>query len=428
MIATEVARGLIGIIAFIGLGWLLSEKKRAFPVRPVLVGLACQIGLAVLLTRVPAITAGFAAATHVVDAIQSASRAGSSFMFGYLGGGRAPFSIGDPGATFIFAFQALPAILLVGALSALLWHWKVLIWIVRGAAWVFGKLFGVSGPVGVSTSACVFLGMVEAPLLVKPFLPKLSRGELFIIMVDGLSVIGGSMMIVLGSLISAKMPNAFSHLLIASLISTPMAIGMARLIIPGDAAPEIGQTHEPIVLESPYRSSLEALTFGTLDAVKMVLNIAGLLIVFVALIALINMGLAALPFSDPAHAGAPVTLGFLLGKLLTPIVWLTGTPISDLQMVGSLLGTKVAANEVVAYSDMMALPAGALQPKSLLILTYALGSFGNVGSVAILIGSLSSMAPDKVGEVVELGFKALAAAFLTTCLTATIMGLLSTLP
>jgi CNT family concentrative nucleoside transporter len=266
--------------------------------------------------------------------------------------------------------------------------------------------------------------MVEAPLLVKPFLPKLSRGELFIIMVDGLSVIGGSMMIVLGSLISAKMPNAFSHLLIASLISTPMAIGMARLIIPGDAL----ATHEPIVLESPYRSSLEALTFGTLDAVKMVLNIAGLLIVFVALIALINMGLAALPFSDPAHAGAPVTLGFLLGKLLTPIVWLTGTPISDLQTVGSLLGTKVAANEVVAYSDMMALPAGALQPKSLLILTYALGSFGNVGSVAILIGSLSSMAPDKVGEVVELGFKALAAAFLATCLTATIMGLLSTLP
>lgn len=424
MIATEVARGLIGIIAFIGLGWLLSEKKRAFPVRPVLVGLACQIGLAVLLTRVPAITAGFAAATHVVDAIQSASRAGSSFMFGYLGGGRAPFSLSDPSATFIFAFQALPAILLVGALSALLWHWKVLIWIVRGAAWVFGKLFGVSGPVGVSTSACVFLGMVEAPLLIKPFLPKLSRGELFIIMVDGLSVIGGSMMIVLGSLISAKMPNAFSHLLIASLISTPMAIGMARLIIPGDAL----AAHEPIVLESPYRSSLEALTFGTLDAVKMVLNIAGLLIVFVALIALINMGLAALPFSDPAHAGAPVTLGFLLGKLLTPIVWLTGTPLSDLQTVGSLLGTKVAANEVVAYSDMMALPAGALQPKSLLILTYALGSFGNVGSVAILIGSLSSMAPDKVGEVVELGFKALAAAFLTTCLTATIMGLLSALP
>jgi CNT family concentrative nucleoside transporter len=419
MIATEVVRGLIGIIAFVGLGWLLSEKKRAFPVRPVLVGLACQIGLAVLLTRVPAITAGFAAATHVVDAIQSASRAGSSFMFGYLGGGRAPFSLSDPSATFIFAFQALPAILLVGALSALLWHWKVLIWIVRAAAWVFGKLFGVSGPVGVSTSACVFLGMVEAPLLVKPFLPKLSRGELFIIMVDGLSVIGGSMMIVLGSLISAKMPNAFSHLLIASLISTPMAIGMARLIIPGDAL----ATHQPIVLESPYRSSLEALTFGTLDAVKMVLNIAGLLIVFVALIALINMGLAALP-----HGGAPVTLGFLLGKLLTPIVWLTGTPMSDLQTVGSLLGTKVAANEVVAYSDMMALPAGALQPKSLLILTYALGSFGNVGSVAILIGSLSSMAPDKVGEVVELGFKALAAAFLTTCLTATIMGLLSALP
>jgi CNT family concentrative nucleoside transporter len=420
MMVNEVARGLLGVGVFIALGWLLSENRRAVPVRPVLVGLTCQVALAVLLTRVPAVTAAFAAATHVVDAIQAASRAGSSFMFGYLGGGRAPFSVADPGAAFIFAFQALPAILLVGALSALLWHWRILIWIVRGAAWLFGKLFGVSGPVGVSTSACVFLGMVEAPLLVKPFLPRLSRGELFIIMVDGLSVIGGSMMIVLGALISAKMPNAFSHLLIASLISTPMAIGMARLIIPTAG----GDVHAPIVLTSPYRSSLEAMTFGTLDAVKMVLNIAGLLIVFVSVIALINMGLALLPHAD----GPPVTLGFLLGKLLTPIVWLTGTPIGDLQTVGSLLGTKVAANEVVAYSEMMALPAGALQPKSLLILTYALGSFGNVGSVAILIGSLSSMAPDKVGEVVELGFKALAAAFLTTCLTATIMGLLSALP
>lgn len=411
----ETARALLGVVVFLALGWLLSENRRALPWRPVLIGLACQVALALLLTKVPAITAAFAAATHAVDALQAASRAGSSFMFGYLGGGRAPFSVEDPGAAFIFAFQALPAILLVGALSALLWHWKVLIWIVRAAAWAFGKLFGVSGPVGVSTSACVFLGMVEAPLLIKPFLPRLTRAEIFIIMVDGLSVIGGSMMIVLGSLISAKVPNAFSHLLIASLISTPMAIGMARLIIPG----ENSQAHEPIVLASPYRSSLEALTFGTLDAVKMVLNIAGLLIVFVGLIALINMGLAALP-----HAGAPLTLGAILGWLLTPIVWLTGAPLSDLQTVGAILGTKVAANEVVAYSDMMALPPGALSDKSLLILTYALGSFGNVGSVAILIGSLSSMAPDKVGEVVELGFKALAAAFLTICMTATIMGLI----
>ena len=412
----ETARALLGVVVFLGIGWLLSENRRALPWRPVLVGLACQITLAILLTKVPAITAGFAAATHAVDALQAASRAGSSFMFGYLGGGRAPFSMADPSAAFIFAFQALPAILLVGALSALLWHWKVLIFIVRAAAWAFGKLFGVSGPVGVSTSACVFLGMVEAPLLIKPFLPRLTRAELFIIMVDGLSVIGGSMMIVLGSLIAAKVPNAFSHLLIASLISTPMAIGMARLIIPGEAS----ESHEAIVLASPYRSSLEALTFGTLDAVKMVLNIAGLLIVFVGLIALINMGLAAVP-----HTGAPLTLGGILGWLLTPIVWLTGAPLSDLQTVGSILGTKVAANEVVAYSDMMALPPGALSDKSLLILTYALGSFGNVGSVAILIGSLSSMAPEKVGEVVELGFKALAAAFLTTCLTATIMGVIA---
>src|SRR6218665_1974731 len=149
MLVNETARALLGLVVFLVLGWLLSENKRALPWRAVLVGLSCQIGLALLLTKVPAITAVFAAATHAVDALQAASKAGSSFMFGYLGGGRAPFSMEDPGAAFIFAFQALPAILLVGALSALLWHWKVLIWIVRGAAWAFGKLFGVSGPVGV---------------------------------------------------------------------------------------------------------------------------------------------------------------------------------------------------------------------------------------------------------------------------------------
>lgn len=131
----ETARALLGVVVFLGIGWLLSENRRALPWRPVLVGLACQVALALLLTQIPAVTAAFAAATHAVDALQAASRAGSSFMFGYLGGGRAPFSVEDPGAAFIFAFQALPAILLVGALSALLWHWKVLIWIVRAASW-----------------------------------------------------------------------------------------------------------------------------------------------------------------------------------------------------------------------------------------------------------------------------------------------------
>ena len=414
--AEETLRALAGLAGFIAICWVFSEARRRFPWRAVLVGLVTQLALALLLTRVPAVTGFFAAIAHGVDAIQSATQAGTSFMFGYLGGGPLPFRL-EPGAsTFIFALQALPAILLVGGLAALLWHWRVLIWLVRGSAWVFGRLFGVSGPVGVSTSACIFLGMVEAPMLVRPYLARMSRGDLFIIMVDGLSVIGGSMMILLGTLLAPRVPDAFSQLLIASLISTPMAIALARVIIPPADDDAVG---EPLALDLHYRSSLEALTMGTLQAIKMAVNIAGLLIVFVSLIALVNKGLALLPLGEQ-----PVTLALILGKLLAPITWLMGVPLTDIEPAAALLGTKLISNEVVAYADMMALPPDLLAPKTVLMLTYALCSFGNIGSVAILIGSLSSMAPEKVGDVVQLGFKALLAAFLTTCMTGTLMGLL----
>lgn len=412
----ESVRALAGMALFIAICWLISEARRRFPWRAVAVGLSVQVALALLLTQVPAVTSFFAGIAHVVDAVQSATQAGTMFMFGYLGGGEPPFRV-EPGAsTFIFALQALPAILLVGALAALLWHWRILIWVVRGSAWLFGRLFGVSGPVGVATSACIFLGMVEAPMLVRPYLARLTRAELFIIMVDGLSVIGGSMMILLGTLLEAKVPNAFSHLLIGSLIATPMAITLARVIIP---APTDGPPPEPMALDTHYRSSLEALTTGTLQAVRMAVNITALLIVFVSLIALVNKGLAML---SPGEV--PLTLSMILGKLLAPVAWLMGVPLADVEPAAALLGTKLITNEVVAYTDMMALPPGELQPKTMLMMTYALCSFGNIGSVAILIGSLSSMAPEKVGEVVQLGFKALLAAFLTTCMTGALMGLL----
>jgi concentrative nucleoside transporter, CNT family len=417
MSSLDALRGLIGILAFLGLAWLLSEQRRSFPVRTLLWGLAGQVMTALILTRIPAVAAFFAGIARAVDGVQSASLAGASFVFGYLGGGALPFApaAGGAGSSYIFAFQALPALLLVGALAALFWHWGVLIAIVRGAAWLFGHVFHVSGPVGVSTSACVFLGMVEAPLLVRPLLPRLSRGELFVIMVDGLSVIAGSMMIVLGTMLSTKLPQAFGHLLTASLISTPMAICMAKAIVPGAQRDKAAR----IELKSPYRGSLEALTQGTLDALKMALNIVALLLVFISIIALVNKGLALLPSGE-----IPLTLSFVMGKLLAPIAWLMGVAPGDLEQVGALLGTKLVANEVVAYGDLIALPDGALQPISVLIVTYALCSFGNIGSIAILIGSLSAVAPEKTSDVVQMGFKALAASFLTTCLTGTIIGLL----
>ncbi len=416
----DALRGFAGIAVFLGLAFLLSERRRDFPWRTLLYGLAGQVLAALVLTRIPAVASFFGGVARAVDGVQSASIAGASFVFGYLGGGAVPFAQGATGSSYIFAFQALPALLLVGALAALFWHWGILIAIVRVFAWAFGRVFRVSGPVGVSTSACVFLGMVEAPLLVRPLLPRLSRSELFIIMVDGLSVIAGSMMIVLGTMLSAKLPDAFGHLLTASLISTPMAICMAKTIIAGPPQ-AVGA---PIELKSPYHGSLDALTTGTLDALKMALNIVALLLVFISIIALVNKGLALLPDID----GTQVTLSLLMGKLLAPIAWLMGVAPGDLEQVGALLGTKLVANEVVAYGDLIALPDGALSPDSLRIAVYSMCSFGNIGSVGILIGSLSAVAPEKTREVVQMGFKALGASFLTTCLTGTIIGLLAQLP
>lgn len=417
---SELVRALFGLLAFVGLAWLLSERKRDFPYRPILVGFACQLLLGLLLTRVPVITRAIGVLAHAVDAVQRSAIDGAAFVFGYLAGGTPPFEIAQSHGDriFIFAFQALPALLLVSALAALLWHWKVLRWLVQGSGRLFGKLFGVSAPVGVSTSACVLLGMVEAPMLVRPLVPQMSRGELFILMVDGMSVIAGSMMIVLASVLAPRVPDAFQHLLTASLISTPMAIGMAKAIVPMDPL-LVGQ---PLELRSEYKSGLDALTSGTLKAVKMVVNIAALLIVFVGIVALVDRFLGGLP-----NSGTPLTLATLFGWLFSPIAWLMGVPTPDLQEAGALLGTKIAFNEVVAYSQLAGLPAGAMSAKSELMLTYALCSFGNIGSVAILIGTLSSMAPDKTDMVVRLGFKALAAAFLTSCTTATIIGILHNL-
>lgn len=413
----DMLRGVFGLFVFLGIAWVLSENRRGVNYKAIGGGLAIQILLAVVLTRVPAVVDALGGIAVGVDNLQRSAESGAEFVFGYLGGGDQPFVKANPQAsTFIFALQVLPAVLLVSALAALLWHWGVLRWIVQGAAWLFGRAFGVSGPVGVSTSACIFLGMIEAPLLVRPLLPKLSRGEFFIIMVDGLSVIAGSTMILLGAMLEGKIPGAFTQLLTASLISTPMAITMARIMIPS----EIVRDRTRIPLESPYKSSLDAMTHGTINAVKIAAYVIALLIVFVGTISLVNVILAQIPTS-----GDPVTLTSIFGTILAPVAWLMGVPMSDLQTVGGLLGTKVTLNEVVAYAQLADLPEGSLTERGRLIATYALCSFGNFGSVAILIGTLTAMAPEKGDEIVELGMRALLAAFLTTCMTGTIIGLIS---
>ena len=409
-------QGCIGVVVFIGIAWLISEDRKVVSWRIIVVGLSVQLVLAGLLMNVPIIHAFLELMAKGVGLIQDATLQGTAFVFGYIGGGELPYKETGPGSSFIFGVQSLPVILMVGALSALLWYWRILTVIVKGAAFFVKKTFNVSGAVGISTVANVFMGMVEAPLLIKPYIPKLTRSELFVVMVGGLSTIAGSTMVLLGTVLEPIIPNAFSHLLVGSVINAPGAIMIAKTMVPGDK----GLDDKPVDLDSPYRSALDALTTGTADGVKLLLNVIGMLIVFVSLIALANSLIALIPMN-----GEALTLQEILGWFMAPFAWLMGIPWADASLAGSLLGTKVIVNELVAYIDMAAFSEGAISSRTQFIMTYALCSFSNFGSLAIMIGGLTTMAPDRSAEIVGLGLRCLFAAFITTCLTATLIGIVT---
>jgi concentrative nucleoside transporter, CNT family len=338
--------------------------------------------------------------------LEKATQAGTSLVFGYLGGGPAPFAVSDAGATFILAFRALPLVLVISALSALLFHWRVLPAIVRGISFALEKLMGVGGVVGLSTAANIFVGMVEAPLFIRPYLGRVSRGELFAIMVGGMASIAGTVLFLYAAILGPVVPDAVAHLLIASILSAPAALAIAFIMVP----PAGEATGGRIALQSEASSSMDALTRGTLDGAQLLLNIVAMLVVFVALVALVNLIIS------------PYTLQGLLGWALAPLAWLCGVPWSEAQAAGALLGTKTVINELVAYIDMTKLQS--LSERSRLLMTYALCGFANFGSLGIMIGGLGTMCPERRGEIVSLGIKSIVAGTLATCLTAAAVALI----
>ncbi|MCH7692331.1 MAG: nucleoside:proton symporter [Proteobacteria bacterium] len=411
-------QGVLGVFTLTALAWGLSEDRRRAPWKTVAAGLGLQFALALLLLKVPFSKQVFAWLNQAVLALQDAMRAGTSVVFGYLGGGQAPFAETFPGASFILAFQALPMILVISALSALLFYWKVLPVAVRGAAWVLERAFGIGGAVGVSAAANVFVGMVEAPLLVRPYLVALNRGELFMVMTCGMATVAGTVMVLYAAILAPVMPDAMGHVLAASLISAPAAIMVARLMVPGDA-PSAGGA--PITLPAPPGSAMDAITRGTMDGVTLLINVSAMLIVLVALVSLFNMVLGLLP----ELGGAPVTLERLLGYVMAPVVWLMGVPWSEAPTAGALMGTKTVLNELLAYLEMAKLPADALSPHSRLIMIYALCGFANFGSLGIMIGGLGTMVPERRGDIVALGMKSIVAGTIATCLTGAVAGIVA---
>jgi CNT family concentrative nucleoside transporter len=393
---------MAGLLA---LAWAASENRRAIPWRAVAVGLILLVVLALVCLKVPLVKDAFLKLNDVLLVLERATQAGTALVFGYLGGGPTPFQVSDEASNFVLAFRALPLVLVISALSALLFYWRVLPAIVRAISFVLERAMRVGGVVGLSTAANVFVGMVEAPLFVRPYLARISRGELFAIMAGGMASIAGTVLFLYGSILSRSQPDAVAHLLIASILSAPAALVIAFLMVPPETT-----TGGELRLKSDASGSIDALTRGTLEGAQLLLNIVAMLVVFVALVALVNLVIA------------PYTLQGALGWLLAPLAWLAGISWSEARAAGALLGTKTVINELVAYVDLA--NTRDLSERTRVLLTYALCGFANFGSLGIMIGGLGTMAPERRGEVVDLGIRSIVAGTLATCLTAATVALI----
>jgi CNT family concentrative nucleoside transporter len=410
-------QAVFGMVAFLALAWAVSENRKIVRLREVAAGLALQLLIGAILIKLPQAATLLIAVNHVVEALQAATAAGTGFVFGYIGGGGAPFDVTHPGSTFILAFQALPLVFVISALSALLFYWNILPRVVHGFAFVLKKTMGIDGPLGLVVSTNVFLGMVEAPLVIRPYIAALTRSELFVMMTCGMAMIAGTVMVVYATFLHGIVPHPLGQLLTASLISVPASIVVGRLMVPETSKPSSGDLVPP----ETYRGSMDAITKGTADGLHLILAIVPMLIVLIALVALANGLLAYVP---EIHGG-PVTLQRLFGLVMSPVAWAMGVPWQEARIAGGLLGTKVVLNEFIAYFDMSQLPADALNPHSRIILTFALCSFANFGSLGIMIGSLGTLAPERRHEVVELGFRAILSGTIASCMTGATAGLLA---
>jgi CNT family concentrative nucleoside transporter len=406
----------LGIVAIVFFAWVLSEDRRGLNWRMVAGTLLLQAGIALLLLKVPVMRDCLLALNNVVTALTTATQAGTSFVFGFMGGGAPPFVVTNPANLVNLAFTILPLILVVGALSAMLWYWRILPIIVNAMAFVLKKSMGLGGVVGLSAAATVFLGNIEGLLVIRPYLARLARTELFILMTVGLSVIAGTVFVLYATVLAKVLPTALGHLLVASFMSLPAGILMARIIVPGPAETDLHEEQATV----RYRSTMDAMARGTEDGLKLYLQIIAMLVVTTSLVALANVILA----QAPAVAGTPLTLERMLGWLFAPLVWLLGVPGDQVVTAGGLLGVKVILNEFIAYLRMAALPAGSLDPRASMIMVYAMCGFANFASVGILIAGMSALVPERRDEIVGLALKALVAGVLASSLSAAMIGLL----
>ena len=416
MFRPENAQSLVGIALTLLICWVLSEDRKRVPWRLAIGALLVQLGLILLLFGLPAARSVVVGISATVDGLGAATAQGTQFVFGYLGGGVQPYMVENPQGLFVFAFQVLPLILVISALSALLWHWGILKLIIRGFGFLFEKTMGMGGASATATAANIFVGMVETPIIIRAYLDKLTRSELFLMMVVGLATVAGSTMVAYATILKDVLPNAAAHVLVASVVSAPAGVLLARLMVPekkGEGGVNVDYTS---LLK--YESSIDAISRGVADGLMVVLNISAILIVFVALVAIGNalLGLA------PDVAGAPLTLERILGVAFAPLAWSLGIDWAESGKAGYLLGVKLMLTEFIAFIQLGAVPEGEMSERTRMILTYALCGFANVGSVGITVTGMGVLMPERRAEISSLVWKALVAGFLATCMTAAVVG------
>jgi CNT family concentrative nucleoside transporter len=411
-------RPVLGIGVLLVLAWLASEDWRRVRLRPVIGGVALQWALAMLLLWFPPARRAMLSVNDAAEALNHATQVGTGFVFGYLAGPPYPFAEAVPGGAFILAFQALPLVLTISALATLAFHWGVLQAVMRGFAWVLRRTMGVGGALALGAAVHVFVGMVEAPLLVRPWLARMQRGELFALMTCGMAGIAGTVMVIYGTILGPVIPDALGNILSAAFISTPAAIAVAALMIPFDPGHE---DEARLVLPDPPADSLDAVVKGTAQGVPILVSIIAVLLVTVALVTLVNMFLGLLP----PLGGEAVTLQLLFSFPFRPVVWLIGVPWEQAGVAAGLMATKTALNEFVAYLHLAALPGEALSPHSRMILTFALCGFANFGSVGIMVGGISAMIPERRDEVAKLGLRSLVSGTIATCTSGAVAGVLT---
>ena len=412
-----VLQALFGILVFVALAMPFSSNWRRINWKLVGFAIALQFIICALLLKVPGISDGLNYVNRAVGALGDATRKGTSFVFGYLGGGATPFEASNPKLLATFAFQVLPLVIVMSALSALLWYWRILPLVIKGISIVFERALGTRGPAGLVATANIFMGQIEAPLLVRPYLSRMTRYELLLVMTAGMATIAGSVMVIYSAMLGEQIQGVLGQLITKSIMSVPAAILFAHVMIPENNESSQALEKPPRV----YEGSMDAITRGTSDGLNIWLNIIAILIVAIALVALLNGIIGMLPEVN----GTPLTMERIAGWVFSPIAWLMGVPWNEATEVGTLLGIKTVLNEFIAYLRLQDLPPSTLSEHSKLIALYAVCGFANLSSVGIQISGIGAMAPERRPDLIALGFRALVAATLASCMCGAVVGIVT---